>query len=244
VDDIKTLLTGWRDAANDKSKAHERAARRLQRQHKMLGIPAVVINAIVATAVFISLTTIVEPWVKALVGAITVTAAILSALLTWLNPAKLGELHKRAAASFSSYAREIEMLFLFPPNGATAEDRLKELNAKLEAMFEEAPQLGTLDWQSLQSAPSAARQSAVQRRTIENTTLPTRSEALSGSTIEKAGSRHGSSSESISVAPMGSNPAPPRSPASSAPVLADLGSAGISNGSGVTSDSGENRGGH
>lgn len=151
MDDIKQLLQQWVEEARVSAKAHGRAARRLQRQHYLLGIPTIIMTAIVATAIFASLATSAAAWAKVVVGTLTISATVLSSIQTFLDLGPRSESHKQAETALLAYCKEIETLFLFPPDGSSAEKRLTELTARWHKIMTDSPELETHDWHSLRN---------------------------------------------------------------------------------------------
>src|SRR4051812_10822647 len=79
------VLVDWRHRARDAQYAHHLAADRFERLNYRLGIPAVVFSTVVGTAVFATLQKEVDLRIKISVGLISVAAAILTALQTFMR---------------------------------------------------------------------------------------------------------------------------------------------------------------
>jgi hypothetical protein len=99
--------------------AHHRAATVYERNNKWLGVAAVVFSAIVGSSIFASLS--VEGANKGAVvaaGLLSLAAAVLSALQTFLGYAKIAQEHKMAAAGYEAVRRKLDILLI-----EIAEDR-------------------------------------------------------------------------------------------------------------------------
>ncbi|HEX2093388.1 MAG TPA: SLATT domain-containing protein, partial [Longimicrobiaceae bacterium] len=91
--------------------AHFQAARRNELRNVLLGIPVVILSAVVgATVAFQSSS---DTRVKAAVGTLSVIAGILASLQTFLRHAERAEKHRIAAVRYGSLRRELEEVFLF-----------------------------------------------------------------------------------------------------------------------------------
>ena len=84
----------------------------LSRQNKLLGIPAAIFSAIVGTTIFSTLQTESYFVLKIVTGLIAISAVILTALQTFLNPLKESERHRTAGGKFLTMKREYELYSL------------------------------------------------------------------------------------------------------------------------------------
>lgn len=103
------LLLKWSAKAKVFRDAHYAASVRLRNLHYMLGFPTIILSAVVGTAVFATLEKSVALGLRVGVGCISVAAAILAALQTFLRFAERAELHRQAFAGFDSIVRDIEL---------------------------------------------------------------------------------------------------------------------------------------
>jgi hypothetical protein len=108
--DSHELLRGWLLHAHKERDRHNAAARRYARKHISLGVLTVGISAAAGTSVFASLsqTSGIETPVGIAVGLLSVTAAVLASLQTFLNHAGRAEDHRRAAVRCKALIRQIE----------------------------------------------------------------------------------------------------------------------------------------
>jgi fatty acid desaturase len=102
------LLSTWRQAIRVCHKAHVRSAAILQRRNRAFGIPVVILSTIAGTAAFATLESAPALWIKILVGLLSVLAAVLASLQTFLGYSELAERHKAASQRCGALRREIE----------------------------------------------------------------------------------------------------------------------------------------
>ena len=108
---VRQTLESWSGRARREAEAHRRACRRLERLNYHIGIPTVVISSLVATSVFASLNENVSMPIKLAVGFISVAAAILSGVQTFVRPSVRAEQHRTAQIELDRIVRDIETLF-------------------------------------------------------------------------------------------------------------------------------------
>jgi hypothetical protein len=124
-DPTVALLKEWLDRTQNSSRLQYEAADYRASQHFWLGVPSVVLSALVAAAV---LATIAKenPLLGRMVGTLSLVAAILAGLQTFLKFGEKAEKHRSAGAGYADAGREIELLL-------TKIDT-KAANQKLEAI--------------------------------------------------------------------------------------------------------------
>jgi hypothetical protein len=120
---VRRLLQDWEERANAAAKTHYAAANRLTSKNYLLGVPVVVFTTFVGTSVFATLQEDVNTGLRILVGAVSVIAAVLASLQTFLRYPERAEKHRIAGGNWSAIRRDInEMLALHPSNPATRGD--------------------------------------------------------------------------------------------------------------------------
>ena len=95
--------------------AHYASAVEAQRLNLRLGIPVVVLSAIVGTSVFAALDSNPSPFAKIAVGCVSMLVAALAALQTFMRYAERAEKHREAGAKFAALHKEIDQLLVCPP---------------------------------------------------------------------------------------------------------------------------------
>lgn len=150
--DSADLLRHWRFRVHRVQTGHYEAGRRYDRLHLLLGIPAIVVSAIVGTAVFASLAAKNhEPVITILVGFLSVAAAVLASLQTFLKYSELAERHKLAGARFADLKHKIELIAVFQPAELDAlKPQLAEVEERWETVREESPNIPGTIWDRIE----------------------------------------------------------------------------------------------
>lgn len=140
------LLRDWRKGAEQSSEAHYELATRLADANIRFGVPVVALTTMVGTTVFATLGRSVDTWLRILVGMISVLAAVLASLQTFLRFGERAEKHRAAAELWASIRREIdEMLALHPTYLASRGDPqeyLDDLRRRMNEIAQQSPELG------------------------------------------------------------------------------------------------------
>jgi len=164
---VRQTLEGWGGRARREADAHRRACRRLERLNYRIGIPTVAISSVVATTVFASLNESVSLSIKLIVGLISVAAAILSGVQTFVRPSVRAEQHRAAQIGLERIVRDIETLLALEPGAEpsdlpgsvdTLSERLAEAQklAPMPAVRDYAPNSLMIDLHKVGTATEAA----------------------------------------------------------------------------------------
>ena len=106
--DVIQLLKDWRARAGTSSEAHYVLATSLVRSNIRFGVPVVALTTLVGTTVFATLQKPdVNLGLRIAVGMISVLAAVLASLQTFLRFGERAEKHRVAAERWASIRREI-----------------------------------------------------------------------------------------------------------------------------------------
>ena len=111
--EMEQLLQDWHSRVYAAQTAYYDMAERLRRRNYELGIPVAVVSTLVGTAVFADLgkSSTYKWWV----GAVSLLAAVLAGLQTFLRFGENATLHGAAADWFAAIRRDIEQLLALPP---------------------------------------------------------------------------------------------------------------------------------
>jgi hypothetical protein len=151
VDDIiLQCKKDWRSAGR-KELANFVAAENDSRRHRKVGIPSVILSAVVATAVFASLSESVNFWIKVATGFIAIVSAILTALQTFLAYSDRAEKHLAAAIRFAKVRRDLDVLVLQSSAPAVftrdqALEALKTIGEELSLAEKDTPPLSRAEY--------------------------------------------------------------------------------------------------
>ncbi|MBD1913483.1 MULTISPECIES: SLATT domain-containing protein [unclassified Leptolyngbya] len=137
------LLHKWYKRIRIAQAGHYQDARRLKQLHLLLGIPVVVLSAVVGTGVFASLTEEnLSVTLRIFLGLTSILAAALASLQTFLNYAEQSARHLDAATKLSALKKEMEAnLVLLSPESETFDEFIKTTHNKWAAVTAEAPLL-------------------------------------------------------------------------------------------------------
>jgi hypothetical protein len=146
---VLDLLDEWHDRAAATAETHYALASRLGLRNAQLGIPVVVLTTFVGTSVFATLQDQVNASLRIFIGIVSVLAAVLASLQTFLRLAERAEKHRVAAEGWSSIRREIaEKLALHPEHRGThdPEEYLANLRRRIDRIAAQSPEMGDRAW--------------------------------------------------------------------------------------------------
>ena len=140
----RELLEIWYRRLRESQFCHYESAKALERMNCWLGIPSVILSTVIGTSIFATLNESVNIRVQILLGLVSVVAAVLTGLQTFLRFSERSEKHRAVAARYGALRREIEEITL-------GEDRIpRELIAPLresmDRLAEEAPNVSEGVW--------------------------------------------------------------------------------------------------
>ncbi len=135
------------------SRAHYLASDKYKGHGVMLGVPVVILSAIVGTSIFGTLQSNVDIGWRIVTGLISVVATVLSSLQTFLNYANRSERHAAAAARYSAIRRALEIASIkYGSNigGAAASgiEDLERVTKQLDAATEASPPIPDACWRT------------------------------------------------------------------------------------------------
>jgi hypothetical protein len=109
-------------------------------RNKQIGIPTIIVSSIVGSAVFGTIGTTDMVPLQFAAGALSIIAAALSAVQTFLSYDSLAEQSKFAAAGYSSLLRKLERYIETNPDKMDS-DFMKEFSDEWDKIDSEAPPL-------------------------------------------------------------------------------------------------------
>jgi conflict system pore-forming effector with SLATT domain len=142
---VMDRLRDWERRAAAAAEVHFQVAEGLSRSNIYLGIPVVVLSAIVGTGVFATLSEDVDTSIKIAAGTISVIAAVLASIQTFLRFGERAEQHRVAAERFSAIRREIEKVCALAPAG-DPKQVLDEIQAHMDEAADKAPPMPDKRW--------------------------------------------------------------------------------------------------
>lgn len=150
------LLKRWHAHVVAAQHAHYLLTTRLRRANLWIGIPAVVASAVVGTSLFATLaesdgTTLnLSPELRVAIGSLSVIAAVLAAVQTFLGFAKRAEQHVQAADWYAAIRRKIEQVLTFQPaDRGDPKKVLDEIRSDMNKASQTYPEIGEETWHSV-----------------------------------------------------------------------------------------------
>jgi hypothetical protein len=140
-------LRDWGRRAAAAAEVHFETAERLSRLNVFLGIPVVVLSAVVGTGTFATLSDNVDMSVRIVAGSISVIAAVLASVQTFLRFGARAEQHRVAAERWSAIRREIEkVLALSPEQVGDPKQMLDDVKARMDEAADKSPAMPERRW--------------------------------------------------------------------------------------------------
>lgn len=139
-DNNEELVLAWIRRARESQFAHYAQATRLRRAGTWLGIPVIVITAIVGTSVFSSISeAATSDEAKIAIGLFSVLASVLSSLQTFMKLPEKAEQHRVFGAKYGGIRRKLEQIYASRESQTISPQLLENLNEELNSLAEEAP---------------------------------------------------------------------------------------------------------
>lgn len=135
---LRQVATQWYQRAASAAHGHYRAAIRFSRLHLFLGVPSAALATVVGTSVFFALQSKPEIWWQITVGLMSIAAAILSALQSFLNYNDKAEKHRAAGAKFNAVGRELELWLALPQEHL---DKLESIRQQMDVLGNNSPHI-------------------------------------------------------------------------------------------------------
>jgi len=142
----RRLLENWLRRARECQYGHYAAASTLSSRNYWLGIPVVILTSLVGTSVFATLQHEVDIRFKIATGLVSVLAAVLASLQTFLRVSEKAEKHRAAGATYGAVAREIEQGLNVPGSSDKEKEFLDNLRDRMDTLAKEAPEIPEYVW--------------------------------------------------------------------------------------------------
>jgi hypothetical protein len=141
---MEELLQDWRKRAYAAQTAYYDVAEQFRRWNYRLGIPVVVVSSLVGTAVFADVGKSSWKWV---VGLVSILAAILASLQTFLKFGENATLHGAAADWFAAIRRDIDEVLALPPEmRGKPKSCLDSIRQEMNKAGQKSPELSERLW--------------------------------------------------------------------------------------------------
>ncbi len=144
-DEVAQLLENWHKRVYAAQSGHYASADLFRLLNYIVGVPAVVFASIVGTAIFADFAND-RPRALA-VGTVSILAAVLAALQTFLRFSERAAQHATAADWYSAIRRDIEETLHLPPEArGRAKDCLDRFRKEMNRVTQDAPELSARQW--------------------------------------------------------------------------------------------------
>lgn len=149
------LLEDWRNRAYACQVAYFYACSKSRRAYYLLGVPTVILSAIVGTAIFAGAGTGVEAenedfYIRMLLGTISVIATVLSALQTFFNFSEAANRNARAGEMYASIRRQIEETLALPAElRASPKQYLESIRKQMDEAGTKTPEISRRVWRNV-----------------------------------------------------------------------------------------------
>jgi hypothetical protein len=161
MDDILSKAEQFQNLSIKKAIAHYAAAELYSRRHLRLGVPVTIATSMVATSIFATLSQDAQiRWLSVATGVLSIGAAVLSGLQTFLRYSDLSGEHRRAAVAYESVRRALDLFNLGykqSDDRVAALKRLGKISSKLDAIAEAAPTLPDKIYDAVKWRPASER---------------------------------------------------------------------------------------
>lgn len=138
-----SLLEEWHARATTAQFGHQTCSVATRKLYILLGVPVVALTTLVGTSVFATFNETPSRLAKLLVGGVSILAAVLAGIQTFLSYGQLTERHRTAAARYASCRRTIEVALA--RHDASAVDRIR---VEMDKVGAASPQIGDKIWQA------------------------------------------------------------------------------------------------
>jgi hypothetical protein len=134
------LVRGWIIHAHKGRDRHDEAARKYEKYRYWLGVPTLVLSAIVGTSIFVSLQTNLNAQGKILLGLVSITSSVLAGLQTFLSFAERAEKHRIAGVKYKGLIRELEQFMADRQKRAESQNEwFTDMRKRMDTLELEAP---------------------------------------------------------------------------------------------------------
>jgi len=148
--EVVNLLRDWSARAAASADAHYALCTRLSRSNIRFGVPVVVLTTFVGTSVFATLQHHVNTELKILIGMVSVLAAVLASLQTFLRFGERAEKHRTAAEAWADLRRDMEEMIAlhptYPESRGDPKKYLDEVRQRFAQIAQQSPEMGEEGW--------------------------------------------------------------------------------------------------
>lgn len=138
--DVELLAADWFRRARESQRAHYERGKWCQNMNRALGMPTIALSVVVGTKVFSDIDQHADSRTKLILGLLSVLAAVLASLQTFMSFAELAARHKVTGAKYGSIRRDLELLKIFPPpSEQEIKQELIRIKREMDGLAEGSP---------------------------------------------------------------------------------------------------------
>jgi len=143
------LLTGWLIHCHKARDRHDEAARKYAKGQFAMGIPSLILSTVVGTSVFSAMSSKEAPMLW--VGLLSILAAVLAALQTFMDFGGRSDKHRNAAVKYKSAIRLLEESIVQQKQGTVlTKDEIATIRTTLDSLEETAPVVMPMIYNSIE----------------------------------------------------------------------------------------------
>src|SRR4029079_16080306 len=164
---VMQRLFDWECRCAAAEEVHFDVAEELSRRNLFLGIPVVVLSAIVGTSLFASVSGDgVAVWIRIAAGTVSLIAGVLASIQTFLRFGARAEQHRVAAERWAAVKREIEKVRTLPSEQVgEANELLDDIKARMDQAADKSPAMPKRRWsRALAKQERAAKHERTRRK--------------------------------------------------------------------------------
>lgn len=141
------LIKDWFRRARESQHVHYSCGNYFSKLNYFLGIPTIILGAIVGTAIFSSLDNQSVGDYTVLIGSVSILSSVLATLHTFLGFEQRAAKHKLTASGYSSIRRELELLKSFPiDDEEKLSSKLETVKVSLDHLADASPEVPKFMW--------------------------------------------------------------------------------------------------
>lgn len=137
----EALFDRWDTRLKSLKVEHYKSARHYEKKHKWIGVPVVIISAIVGSSLFALINENDMIWLNITAGSISLVGVILSSLQTFLSYSKLSEKHLITSIKFSALYRELQIKQVTGIDKKSIDSFIESFRKRWDEIDESAPTL-------------------------------------------------------------------------------------------------------
>ena len=142
-DRTQALLEDWHLRVTAAQFGHQARSETTRKNSIWLGLPVVIMTTLVGTSAFATFNEPSSSGAKITVGVISIAAAVLASIQTFLGYSQVAERHRIAATRYANSRRTIELALT--RHDASAVDAIR---SEMDKVGGASPQIGADDWES------------------------------------------------------------------------------------------------